>query len=152
LLLPPSLGEQCIFQILEQVECPVQPRECVRPYGVANWPILGKHGDLSINRFRLNSETSIASFVKTVVVTICKNENDVTAGLAAGSATSEAATPSRYDPLPNHSPHARGAGLAAGLRRLDRSDRRPHLALTRWYYMRKSFLIDLAPSLAAARV
>jgi len=26
------------------------------------------------------------------------------------------------------------------------------LAPTRWYYMRKSFLIDLAPSLAAARV
>jgi hypothetical protein len=26
------------------------------------------------------------------------------------------------------------------------------LALTRWYYMRKSFLIDLAPSLAASRV
>ncbi|HTE84696.1 MAG TPA: hypothetical protein VK821_08170 [Dehalococcoidia bacterium] len=55
--------------------------------------------------------------------------------------------------------------LSAGFRRLDRSDRRPHLALkmflllyvsclalTRWYYMRKSFLTDLAPSLAAARV
>jgi hypothetical protein len=26
------------------------------------------------------------------------------------------------------------------------------LALTRWYYMRKSFLVDLALSLAAARV
>jgi hypothetical protein len=52
-----------------------------------------------------------------------------------------------------------------GFRRLDRSDRRPHLALemflllyvsclvlTRWYYTRKSFLTDLAPSLAAARI
>jgi hypothetical protein len=38
-------------------------------------------------------------------------------------------------------------------RRLDRSDRRPHLALTWWHHMRKNFLAERRPSsLAEARV